>query len=79
MKKKWLAVLLSFLLPGLGQIYLRKYIFGIILLVLVIGTFIIYNNGYTAMSILNVLIWIFAMIHAAIITNRYNEKSKNKS
>lgn len=79
MKKKWLAVLLSFLLPGLGQIYLKKYTFGIILLVLVIGTFIIYNNGYTAMSVLNVLIWIFAMIHAAIIADRFNEKNKNKS
>lgn len=44
MKKKWLSVLLSFIFPGLGQIYLGKILRGV--------TFIALNISLNILGIL---------------------------
>lgn len=78
MKKKWLAILLSFFVPGLGQFYLGKIYSGILFLIVSIGSFIATNYGYTGFSVLSVAIWIIAMVHAGKIANDINKKNDNK-
>ncbi|OBY81579.1 sugar ABC transporter permease [Paenibacillus sp. KS1] len=70
MKKKWLAGVLSFILPGLGHLYLGRVQKGIILLLLngiaiMLSSIII---GLFAM----VFVWMYAIIDALKTADRIN-------
>lgn len=60
-KNPILAAFLSFLLPGLGQIYVGKTLFGLGLIVL---TFIISTLAIFLISFLGIIIYIIVWLYA---------------
>ncbi|MEN6593241.1 MAG: hypothetical protein ABFC12_08385 [Methanobacterium sp.] len=60
-KNPILAAFLSFLLPGLGQIYVGKTVFGLVLIVL---TFIISTLAIFLISFLGIIIYIIVWLYA---------------
>lgn len=73
MKKPWLAVVLSFLYPGLGHLYLGRTVQGLVLIVLEFLSIL-------CMSIVIGLftfpvIWLYAMIDAFKKANEANENA----
>ncbi|WP_017550079.1 DUF6677 family protein [Salinicoccus carnicancri] len=72
MKKKWVAVVLSFLFPGLGHIYLGRFPIGITLIVLTVGSWVLGQVVNPVIGLIYFVLWIFAMIHSAKITREIN-------
>ncbi|MFC0213295.1 sugar ABC transporter permease [Paenibacillus chartarius] len=70
MKKGWLAVLLSFIYPGLGHLYVGNVKRGVWLLVL--ETVSILLIGFFVGVIMFPIIWIFAMVDAYRLTQAHN-------
>lgn len=68
MKKPWLAVLLSFILPGIGQMYVGHHARGWIIL----GSYTIsYFTLYIFIGILLVpIVWIYGIINAYNLAKR---------
>ncbi|MCI5867556.1 MAG: hypothetical protein SOZ23_05165 [Methanosphaera sp.] len=76
-KNKWLAVILSLLISGLGQAYLGLYDrLGVFLVVMIILLIIAYISGGTVANIFNALntIWtIYSMYDAYVCTEALNK------
>jgi TM2 domain-containing membrane protein YozV len=70
-KNPVLAAFLSFLLPGMGQIYVGKILFGISLIVLsfLISTLTIAISIFGI--ILYVIIWLYAIYDAYLTAKNY--------
>ncbi|GGJ77940.1 DUF6677 family protein [Virgibacillus salexigens] len=74
MKKTWLSLLLSFIFPGLGHLYLglvkkgvlliSAYILSLILSVVVVGIFTL------------VIVWVYSLIDSFIKTSEINNEVK---
>lgn len=65
-KNPFLAAFLSFLIPGLGQIYAGKIIMGIVLIIvaLILSTAATLLNIFT--GILYIIVWLYAIYDAYI-------------
>lgn len=61
-KKPWLALLLSFIFPGLGQFYVRAFKTGVVLIVLYIISLLLMQ--FIIGIVMFPIVWIYAMIHA---------------
>ncbi|PRD05637.1 sugar ABC transporter permease [Bacillus sp. MYb56] len=72
MKKKWLSVLLSFIFPGLGQIYLGKILRGITFIALNISLNILGILFFPLLSLFTFFVWIAGMIDSSRQTNKIN-------
>jgi len=70
MKNKWLSGLLSFVLPGLGQIYLGLKLRGILLIIAYAIAFL--TLEIVIGIILIPIVWIFGIIDAIKKTDRMN-------
>ncbi|CAM4413978.1 hypothetical protein BAMA_10445 [Bacillus manliponensis] len=77
MKKKWLAILLSFILPGLGQLYLGLFARGFIILGLSVGFYFLSTELIPALSIVCLILWVVGMIDSAKQTKKINLKKQN--
>lgn len=60
MKKPWLSVLLSFLLPGLGHMYANNVKKGMLIFLFIVMLVLI-SAKYQAASILGLLIYLYAL------------------
>jgi TM2 domain-containing membrane protein YozV len=65
-KLTWLAVLLSILVPGLGQIYNGQTVKGIVLLLLAVV------GGSITCGIAYFPVWVIAVVDAALIADKIN-------
>ncbi|WP_169085672.1 hypothetical protein [Paenibacillus sp. PL91] len=65
MKKKWIAILLSFIFSGLGQIYAGSLIRGIVFAVLSVIAMICSQSVSAVFSLVFLAIWGYGMIDAA--------------
>lgn len=73
-----LALILSFFLPGLGQLYNRHFEKGIILIIISLPLSFLFS--YQILKIIFLVIWIFGMFDAYDSANRMNKgKPVNKS
>lgn len=77
MKKKWLAIILSFLIPGAGHMYLGDMSKGIILIVIFLASNILAQTVNPVFGLIYVVIWVYAMISSAKLTNKVNENFSN--
>jgi len=59
-----IALILSFIIPGLGQLYNRDYIKGIVLIILAILFGYLYANILFYLIILYIIIWLYGMYDA---------------
>ncbi|MFC0523466.1 hypothetical protein ACFFGV_07695 [Pontibacillus salicampi] len=77
MKKTWLAGLLSFLIPGIGQFYIGKIISGIAFIILYVGCVllptILGEEMWWIGLALAPLIWIINVIHAIFSSIKTNK------
>lgn len=64
-KRPWLAPLLSFFVPGLGQIYNDDYAKGLAMLISVVAVFLVFGFGDLAMG-LWILLELWAMVDAYV-------------
>jgi signal peptidase I len=72
-KSPWAAVALSFLVAGLGQIYVGYPLRGIILVFLEFGTGYLYATVNEALGlILNVAVGVFAIVDAYYLAKKAN-------
>lgn len=77
MKKPWLAGLLSFIFPGIGQFYIGKIAIAFLFLLLYIGT-IILSGGIAGESFILVgtilfpIVWIVNIIQAVVDARKIN-------
>ena len=74
-KDPWLAVFLSNLIPGIGQFYVRKHIWGVIFIICWIAFAIISKNTLLTTFPLAILS-VFACYHAYISSPVHRESSK---
>lgn len=79
MKKTWLAGLLSFIFPGIGQFYIGKIAIGFIFLVGYILTIVMTASGQNMIillgGLLTFIVWIVNIIHAIISTKKINNST----
>lgn len=59
-----IALILSFIIPGLGQVYNRDYIKGIALIILAIVFGYLYAYVLFYLIILYIIIWLYGMYDA---------------
>lgn len=72
-KKKWLAVLLNFIFPGAGQVYIGQKKKGIALLIFTIAMSIITTASPNVLTSIGLLIGYFYSIVSVIIAFKNNE------
>lgn len=78
MKSKGLTLFLSFILPGVGHLYLRQTFIGILLIVLTLILITLNNLVNSAFALVYLVVLIFAMVHSYKTAKYYNERTDKK-
>ncbi|GEK57202.1 hypothetical protein CHL76_02575 [Marinococcus halophilus] len=68
-KKMWIAGLLSLLIPGAGQVYVKKYLWAIIFFVLYVGLLI-------TVYVPSIFVAAIAVVHAVQIAGKQEAPGK---
>ncbi|MGU8559851.1 DUF6677 family protein [Clostridium perfringens] len=77
MKNKFLVLILSFLFPGLGHLYIKSFKKGICLIF--ISVFLIYLSKFNGLiTFLQLPLIIFSIIDSLIEVNKDNSNYENK-
>ncbi|EGQ2964925.1 hypothetical protein EAF24_10980, partial [Staphylococcus pseudintermedius] len=73
MKKMWLSILLSILIPGLGHIYIKDLKPGISFLILSFILSACIQLVHSSFTFLYLILWVYVMINVIKKTNKYNQ------
>lgn len=73
MKNKWITLILSFILPGLGHIYLKNLKAGIPIAIISIISIILSELIHSSFGFIYLLLWLYTMIISFKITRQYNK------
>ncbi|MGA9288722.1 MAG: DUF6677 family protein [Anaerobacillus sp.] len=71
-KNKWVAGLLSFILPGVGHFYLGKMVQGLILIALIIISYMTFE--YLIGVLLLPIVGAYAIINSILLTKKVNQQ-----
>lgn len=76
MKNKWITLLLSFILPGLGHIYLKNMKLGIIFVVISLLSILLSNIVHPTFGFIYFILWIYTMVISFKITRNFNQTNE---
>ncbi|MBD0382036.1 sugar ABC transporter permease [Paenibacillus sedimenti] len=71
-KKQWVSVLLSFVLSGLGHLYLGLFLRGIIFIALILTSYFLSKIVSPIFSLVFIILWVIGMVDSARQTKRIN-------
>lgn len=74
MKKPWLAFLLSFILPGLGHLYLGLFPKGILLIILALTASLLNEFVNELFMFLFLIVWIYGLVSSIRQTKILNRE-----
>ncbi|PTH96528.1 sugar ABC transporter permease [Staphylococcus xylosus] len=73
MKNKCITLLLSFILPGLGHLYLKSLKLGIILIIVSILSISLSEIVNPTFGFIYFILWIYTMVISFKMTHYFNE------
>ncbi|HGN7442377.1 TPA: hypothetical protein ACKW3X_002731 [Staphylococcus aureus] len=74
MKKLWLSILLSILIPGLGHIYIKDFKLGISFVILSFILSACIQLVHPIFTFIYLILWIYVIINVANKTNKHNRE-----
>ncbi|MDE9753368.1 sugar ABC transporter permease [Staphylococcus delphini] len=73
MKKVWLAVILSIIIPGLGHLYAKQLKPGLILIILSFTLILCIQLVHPTFLIIYLIIWIYSIVNVSKETKEFNK------
>lgn len=73
MKKVWLAVILSIIIPGLGHLYAKQLKHGLILIILSFALTLCIQLVHPTFLIIYLIIWIYSIVNVSKETKEFNK------
>ncbi|EGQ3676761.1 sugar ABC transporter permease [Staphylococcus pseudintermedius] len=73
MKKVWLAVILSIIIPGLGHLYAKQLKPGLVLIILSFTLTLCIQLVHPTFLIIYLIIWIYSIVNVSKETKEFNK------
>ncbi|REH94799.1 sugar ABC transporter permease [Staphylococcus felis] len=75
MKNKWITLVLSFILPGIGHLYLRDLKFGITYIIVSLLSISLSEIVHPIFGFIYFILWIYTMAISFKITRNFNQRN----